>query len=167
MKKPSNILLILIILLLSFEINAQDKASNKLVKEEGWNLPSISEAVEVEKGKVTFNNKQDKDAQEEKLLIDAQAFDLKKPIRDKVDAESSDSETVYRVTRSFIIYSLNGKVFAYSLPYVGAYTSNDKVINGVTYKGVSGYLGCAGEFYYLDEDGDGKFEARYYTYHFR
>ena len=151
----SKILFILIVLFFAFEINAQNEIPKKEVKAEGWNLPSTNDFKEGEKGSVMLNVS----GQTEKIAVYVQVFIPKTPLRIRRETNSADKEKaaeteVYSEIRDFRAYSINGKVFAYEIQTVGYKCS----------EGICGYLGCASDSFYLDEDGDGKFEARYYTW---
>jgi len=165
MGRFSKILLILTFLILPFQINAQDIKSKKVIKKEGWTLPSISDAEEGGKKNPFDEDVSNNVAQKEKILIELQIFKLKTPWRVKFETVSSNKDSeIYSEAGDFVIYLVNDKVFAYGVRTVGYSCSKTEVINGTTYKGTCGYLGCSSHSFYLDEDGDGKFEARYYTW---
>jgi len=161
-------LLILILLILSFEISAQAVKPKKEINKEGWDLPLLSQAVEGYENEAAFFDKAPSIRKDE-ISVTKQFFRLKSPFqieRKTISSKESNIVTTnYLEAKSFITFSVNGKIFAYSIAYTGAYSSEgEDVIDGTTYRGTSGYTGCMACFFYLDEDGDGIFEARYSTW---
>lgn len=156
MKKLLTVFFVFGFLLLSFVsgINAQ-----KVIKKDGWVLPFDETTTKAGlKKKEIIGNDNTISNLKSIREVDVQFFQLLRPVLVTIDSYIVNENksiivksTNYEV-RNYAAYSLYNKVFAYEITYYGVSLS----------EGRKEYLGCLTSAFYIDEDGDGLFETRYY-----
>ncbi len=146
-------ILLFVFVILHFSGNAFSQ--EKSVKEEGWELPDVS----------TFELKSEINKEVDGFWVKVSEFDLekvdKKPaifLRSKKDTENkSEMFCEVRKAKSF---SIKDKIFLHSFQCV-LFSIDEQTMSGKGIFRSKNYYGAMVEFYYFDEDGDGKFETRY------
>lgn len=131
---------------------------NKIIRAEGWEIPNLENEKQKIEGEI----------QKDGFIVKLTSIKLSRSdILQKLDFYSLNKEdntlkvsTTECDLRALESHSVNGKVFAYRLACT-PFSFGDAVNNGELVGKVKYYQGLSIQYFYFDEDGDGKFETRY------
>jgi len=155
--------LISTILLLGFtHANAQScdiPKNNKLTNDAGWEIPDLKKFDKDPVGHQIIDG----------IAITSQHYSRRQSVDIELSSFKVDENCNYKVfvrklsTRDITSISASGKIFAYQAlyqPYSDVATTQQ--IGKKTRKfNLRRYMGSVSSIFYIDEDGDGKFETRY------
>jgi hypothetical protein len=133
-------------------VSQTSTAIKRVIKSDGWSIPGLEKIQSAMT--VTKLDRGGKIVDETKLAI-------AEDITVELDLYGLANDSLYvrpatYVLRSLYSYKYQGKVFAYRVSLVPIVTGND---------GIRHFVGAAFTFHYYDEDGDGRYEARYSDLH--
>ena len=146
------------ILFAFFLVNAQTSKKTKIrepfrqetVARSGWTSPVFAKGVsEVQDETVEIIEDVEIQIKLHKLEKEQQVF-IETCDADYDNKAIVDNKRNNYAVGNFVTYETEGKIFAYHVNFIG-------LIVGENYMA---YAGCLGQMLYVDEDGDGRFEAR-------
>ncbi|MEP6903256.1 MAG: hypothetical protein ABJA66_16015 [Actinomycetota bacterium] len=126
----------------------QSAKLSKSIKFGGWTIPEIKDAEVIDNDICKMQNSS----------VARKLYKLKKRFYTQQDFYSLNSngiltvETQYLAITTVLTYNYNEKTFAYCIQYIPY---------GVSKNGGRALYGFPVTVFYVDEDGDGKFESRY------
>ncbi|GEM_PF-2982228 len=126
---------------------SQSKPRRKVIKKEGWQIPGIKDFTKVSNVKPLRVN----DIEVSQKVYQSESEPIVDIRGNTIELNKQKANNPLFAVRDFIVYEVKGHIFGYGVTLIPVQLQGETRI----------YAGAMYNMFYLDEDGNGIFEARY------